>query len=449
MRMGLVLVFLRFSELHQILTYKMGFNLHLLYIFGLPTLIGAFACGGFRRAFTGPGIYCSCFAIWLVLATPFSTWRGGSFEILNDYLRTNIVMLFVIAGLIVTWSEVRQLMMAVVWGGLINILTAKLFPEALSGSRLGLEFGSLANPNDFAAHLLLILPFLIWAVASAKSRIFRAIAAVGAALGLYLILGTASRGALVGIVAACLYALFRGTARIRTALLICAPIAAMVLVFIISPTVLARLLTFSTDMQTADSGEAAASAMAREYLLRKSIEYTFTHPLFGVGAGEFKEFEGTHNIVTGTHGQWQEAHNSLTQVASECGIPAVILMIASIVSALRLIGRTLKRARTSREYADIANAAFFVNLGCIGFFTAFQFVNFAYFFYVPAICGIAIALSRAADIEFGSRLAAAPMPGYGNQQQRVPRRPPISPFKPIPSIPPILQVRTRSDRPAL
>jgi hypothetical protein len=39
----------------------------------------------------------------------------------------------------------------------------------------------------------------------------------------------------------------------------------------------------------------------------------------------------------------------------------------------------------------------------VAFCTAIAFVNFAYFFYLPAMAGLAIAMSKAAQVEFQSR----------------------------------------------
>ena len=101
-RFLVVLVFIRFSMLHQLLTYKLGANLFLLYIFGLPPVLGFLFTGGFRRAVRfRVALYWLLFAGCLLLACIFSTWRGGSAAVVVTYLRTDFLMLFLIAGLTV------------------------------------------------------------------------------------------------------------------------------------------------------------------------------------------------------------------------------------------------------------------------------------------------------------------------------------------------------------
>ena len=48
-------------------------------------------------------------------------------------------------------------------------------------------------------------------------------------------------------------------------------------------------------------------------------------------------------------------------------------------------------------------AAFFIMLGMVGYCTAIAFLNFAYFFYLPAMAGLAISFNRAAQREFRAR----------------------------------------------
>ncbi len=402
--LGLLLLFLRISMLHQVQTVMMGFNLYLLYLFGIPAIIGVVVAGGLRRAFRGrPAYYWTGFAIWMFLAIPFSSYRRGSAELLLTYLRTDLIMLFVTGGLAVTWRECKRLMHAIAWGVVVNLMCARVFLKGVgSDNRVSLEFGSISNPNDLAAHLLFALPFLLWVAMSSRFILMRLFAMLGVVYGLYVILGTGSRGALVALGAATVYFLVRGTARQRLVLVGIAPIAAAVLLTAVPTRILQRLTSFSAN--SADSvQEAIESSMLREYLLKTSIDYTLQHPLFGVGPGQFSSFEGMNNQIIGTHGYWHEAHNTFTQVSSECGIPAAILFIAGIVSTFLLLNRTFRQARNRPDCADIRAAVFCVSLALVAFCTAIAFVNFAYFFYLPAMAGLAIAMSKAAQVEFQSR----------------------------------------------
>jgi len=405
------MLFLRISMLHQIQTRMMHFNLRLLYIVGIPALLGTLLAGGVQRSFKGkPAYFYTAYAMWIAIAIPFSYWRGGSFNLLKDYLRTDMPMLFMVAGLAITWRECRILMYAVAWGAAVNLLSAGLFAnETQYGYRAGMEFGSIANPNDFAGHLLLVLPFLLWVCLNSKNFIIKLAAFIGIGIGLKLMLATASRGAFIGLGVEVLFFLWRGTSRQRIALLTLAPVAAGAMLLLVPSAALRRIVSFSSDnITSAEQLEAIESSQSREYVLKKSIEYMFSHPIFGVGPGLFADYEGAHNTVFGVHGYWHDTHNSFTQAGSECGIPALCFLVGGILSTFFLLNRIYREAVMRPDCQDLRNAAFCIMLGFTGFVVATAFLNFAYFFYQPTMGGFAILLSVAARDEMRLRASGAP-----------------------------------------
>src|SRR5579863_6132034 len=105
--LGLALVFLRVSAFHQVQTVLMHANLKLLYVVGIPALTGTVLCGGLPRAFKkSPTWYWIGFGVWTSVACLASTWRSDSvLRITLPYLRTNIIFMVIVAGLIVGWKE--------------------------------------------------------------------------------------------------------------------------------------------------------------------------------------------------------------------------------------------------------------------------------------------------------------------------------------------------------
>src|SRR5579862_6830078 len=102
------LVFLNFSMLHQLSTLLLHVNLYLLFVVGIPAVLGFFLTGGLPRALRcSPVRWWLLYACWIAAACPFSIWRGGSFAHLNDYVRTVIPVLLVISGLTLSWRETQ------------------------------------------------------------------------------------------------------------------------------------------------------------------------------------------------------------------------------------------------------------------------------------------------------------------------------------------------------
>ena len=406
--LGFLLLFVRTSMLHELQVRLMGIDLHLLWVFGLPALLGVVLAGGIQRTLRSrTAWYWIGFAAWIALTVPGSVWKMGSALLFLSYVRVDLIMLFIVGGLVYTWWQCKMMMYAIAGGAVVDLFYARLLvKEGVYGDRLGLESGSIANPNDFAAHLLLTLPFLLWVAVSTKSVVLRLFALAGVALGTYTILRTASRGALVALVVAALFMLWRGTVPQRLALLAGASVLVPALLVALPKETLQRLTSFSNDASALQ--EAVGSSAMRVYLLRKSLDYALHNPIFGVGAGQFAWAEGIQSRIGGTtHGYWHETHNTYTQVASECGIPAFILFVAGIVSTWLLLNSTWRQARARPDCKDIAAASFFVMLAMVAFCTAIFFLSFAYFFYLPALAGLGIALDRTARAEFSSRAARA------------------------------------------
>jgi putative inorganic carbon (hco3(-)) transporter len=402
--MALSLVFIKFAMLQEIQAYVMGFKGYVLYIFGVPAILGVIVSGGIRRAMGGwPAWFWSLFSVWLFICIPFSSWKGDSFRVARGFLLYQFVLLVVISGLVLSWRECRLVVKAIGIAAIVNLIAARLFGAMSGGAeRLTLDFGMVANSNDYAAHLLLTVPFLLIFVYNSKSVVLRIGACLVLAGGALIILRTGSRGALVAMGADILFVLWRGSVRQRIVLACLIPLTAAAILPFVPADVLKRIRSFSASGENV-SVEAMESSQARSYLLRKAFEYAVEFPLAGVGPGQFSNYEGGHNEVYGKHGMYHSAHNSFILAFAETGVIGGILVLAAYCSTFLLLNRTYRRAKLRPDCKDIQNVAFCLMLAMVGFCVAIAFLNFTYFFYGPALGGLAISVWRAADVEFSRR----------------------------------------------
>ena len=173
-----------------------------------------------------------------------------------------------------------------------------------------------------------------------------------------------------------------------------------------------RILSFSEGGSNV-SEEAMESSEMRRYLLKQSLIYTFEHPIFGVGLAQFSDYEGGHGTAFAGHGSWHATHNSFTQVSSECGLPALALYLAAIVSTFLMANRVYRQACQRKNCEDIRIASFCITLSMVVYCTGILFVNFAYFIYLPLLTSLVIAVHRAAEVEFANRPIDPVAPQYG------------------------------------
>jgi O-antigen ligase len=392
---ALVLVFLRFSYLPETITYITGTNTYVLYIFGSLALIGVVAFGGLKRTFRyTPARLWLAFLVCLVLAVPFSSWRGGSFRLAESYLRTDFIMLLVTAGLAVSWVECRYLMYAIALAALFNLLTARLLMiQTVESDRLFLQSkGMISDPNDLAAHLLLVLPFPLFVILRERTHLaLRLILVAAMTYGMFLILRTGSRGGLVAFVFTLGFILMFSPPRQKVALLIAASVIIVILVSLLPGPTWNRLKSFSEGQET--SKVAMESAESRKYLLKKSIELTFKKPLFGVGPGQFQNYEGREAIAEHRQGNWHATHNTYTQISSECGIPALVFFLGAIASTFGTLRKIRKKALMMKK-DEIVTAASCITVGLTGYVAASLFLANGYRFQFLAISGLVIAIWR-------------------------------------------------------
>lgn len=411
-RAGLGMLFVMIAGLSEILATKLHVNTYLLYFVAPPAILGAVFTGGLGRTLRHrASLMWLGFFGWMLISVPFSSWMGDSVNVLRSYAEFSLPLMFIVGGLPLNFREVRSTFYTIAAGGLAVIVASRLFGTEDNG-RMDLAGvnTSIGNSNDLASLLILVLPFLLFiAMDRRRAAVIRYSIIVPAAYGMVIIFGTASRGALVALAVSFVFVLFRASARQRIAALAIAVTLAGSVPFFLGSNARERLGSLFGGQHE----EAKESAESRSYLLKQSLLYTVQHPLFGIGPGQFANYEGGHAVLEGKIGNWHETHNSFTEVSSECGMPALVFFVLGIGSALFSVSRIYQKARRG-GYTEIANAGFCYLLSMVGYVVSITFLSNAFRFYLPAMIGLAISLSAAAAREMS---AGAPA-----EAARIPRR---------------------------
>jgi O-antigen ligase len=395
---SLAVLFVRFTVLPEVVAYITGVDTYLLYVTAVPAIAACLLSGGLRRTFRLRAPYWwMAFFVWMVLATPFSFWPGGSARMLFDYVRTDLVFMVIAGGLAVQWGEIRALFYTIAAASLVNLVTAQLFMDTANGRISVSASGTIGNSNDLSAHLLLVLPFLLFVTMDRKrTLLIRIPLLLGIAYGLRIILGTASRGALLALMVGFLFMLWRASPAQRVLTMVGAVLLGGLFAVVLPSVTLSRL----GNLFGGEHREAEESGEIRSYLVKQSIQYTIKHPIFGIGPGQFPNFEGHTRVTEGKTGAWKSTHCDFTQVSAESGIPALIFFLAALGSAFSVVFRTQRRA-VQKGNVEIANACFCYLLSMVMFLVASAFIPNAYYFYMPVMVGLAVSIKFAADRQLG------------------------------------------------
>ncbi len=388
-------LFLRFSLLHEYIAIKLHANLYILVVVG-GIAYTALLRGEVWRRVKNAKVFRAWlfFSALLAIGVPFGLWPGGSYAIVMPFVKDNVLCIPLIGALFGSWTLLRRILLVIASAGVVVVGLSCLYPTDVGG-RMGVGWnGSVANPNDVAGHLLFLIPFLFIAGFSSYVKgVLRPLYLLSIPFAMFLLLKTGSRGAFIGLAALVLFLFLTGNARIRIGFVLCAPIVFCGLFAFLPKSSFDRLFTFTSGSPNHE--EAIESYEARQNLLRMSIAATLEHPILGVGAGQFGSYEGNKAIEEGhPHNNWQEAHNSFTQVSSETGIPALLCMLYATFGSIRIFWRTRKLASKNSRAQEIASAAQFLFVGAAAFCVCIFFLNFGYKMYLPFLTGLAIALER-------------------------------------------------------
>jgi O-antigen ligase len=356
----------------------------------------------------------------MILSTPFSSWRGGSVEHLTMFFKSEWTMLLVMGGLAVTWREVKLLYMTLAASGLLSVAMAKLLlKQTGADGRMELDIpgSSIANSNDMAAHMLLLLPFLLFLMFRPKQNfLIRLLSLAGVLTSIYVTLGSGSRGAMIalGVMGGMLFFQASGIRKILVLLLL--PVILIGVFFTLPTGVKNRLFNFdkSYEREGAEGAEAVASLQIRNQLMEHALWYTLQHPLLGIGPGQFPVYDDRASRAEGKRrGSWHNPHIVYLQISSECGIPALLFYLGAIGGSLMGSWRIWKQTGLYPQLSELRVAAQTLTLTALSFYTAILFLPIAYKMYLPALSGLAISMIFVAQKELAQIRKQAANPASG------------------------------------
>jgi hypothetical protein len=390
---ALLFIFLRFSFLHEFVFAKLGWNIHPIIILGslsyLCTVLSGRFTSGFRSRITWMWLG---FAFWMGLATATSWWRGASVPLYLAFLDSSLPVLFVLPAVLTNRQSARRVLDTIGIACMAMALLGALNKDFKAG-RLNIDaVGSdIQDPNDYAAHVILMLPALVYLTfRPGRSLVMKALGVGFVALSLAQILSTGSRGGLTSLALTGIYVFAIAKGRVKAGLILAVPCLLLAALPFVPSESLERLGTiFSADAPQAT--EAVESSEQRFALLRESIRITFEHPLLGVGPGVFMDYQADQAKQTGASALWHVTHNSYTQVSSECGLPALICYSAALFLTFTCFRRTAKK-----EPSDLAEVAAVASVMLVGFCCCMLFLSMAYNVHLLILSALAVCLASPA-----------------------------------------------------
>jgi O-antigen ligase len=358
----------------------------------------------------------------MVGTAPFSIWPGGAIATVTDVFLKVLLVFLLLCHALSTPRRLRAMgwilvisMGYVAGRGVFDYVRGI---NLLAGGRLhGPVGGLMGNPNDLAMTMVTFLPLAMLIALSPGRWLARAFSGSIGLVMIATILLTRSRAGLLGLcVVIPLVVVQAGRLRLVVAALLVAGL------LVASPIVPAEFWQRAVSIANPEEDE-TGSREARKLLMVEAWRTFLDHPVTGVGAGQFKNYNPPERLEP-----WRETHNVVLQMLVELGVLggavfAYLLWraVTSLVRARRWLWRervgTAPAAFQPDERAWLYTHTAAVTAGFAGWFTCAQFSSAGYywtFYYLFAliVAGAAVAeqrvtLARRAGVARPVTLAAA------------------------------------------
>lgn len=356
--------------------------------------------GGVKYLNTTIGRSVCALVLWMAFVTPFSTWRGGSANYIFWYLSLWVVLMLVVAAAPRGVRDIARLGYVTAAACLFHLI---LNGGSDSGGRYALK-GTFGNSDDVALLAGYAIPFVILFAQQRRSAVLRlTVLSLGVGFLIVLIGRTGTRAAIPALIIMIVVYFKYSTAAGRMGIALFTALALLLTIAVLPRETLSRFGTIVDSFeinsigQNGQTSEAMASTAERHDLIMDALQMTRSNPLFGVGPGEFPDYRFKYlRYSNGAPKHYFPSHNTYLQIASETGIPGVIIYVFFLWSLYRTIRRTHKLNAISNhpdsrfigQICVALQAAFVYFAACAVFMTCdrhpHQFV----------LAGMAIALER-------------------------------------------------------
>jgi len=361
------------------------------------------------------------FTLWAFLTVPLGIWPGGSFGVLKDTWLKTVIVFYMLGAILLAWRDCKAAFYTMALASATIVVLSFKFANMSSG-RLAFGYGTLGNPNDFAAYLLVGAPFCVYAMLRA-GPFMRVVWFATVVMLLMQVMKTGSRGAMIALSILVLYMFWKSAVMLKLAMVLCLVALLAAAPILLPRSVLNRYATLfggspsPEDLESRQGEFAEASSDSRTALFLISLEQTVRHPVLGVGIGMFSVAAANAMKTEGKRGKYMQTHNLYTQVSSEMGLPGLVLYVAALWEAIS--GLRFVRKHGARVNPDLVRMAVCLNASWILFLGAGLFSSVAYHIPVAFLLGFSYVLKHLVVTQLkvpAGQTVAAPARHFGSAQ---------------------------------
>ncbi|MBF0309559.1 MAG: putative O-glycosylation ligase, exosortase A system-associated [Magnetococcales bacterium] len=357
------------------LTWSFAYEFRFNYIVAIATILGIFFAKDIAKKIpiTNVTITWLFFVFWICLTTYFAL----SGKALWEWQRTMKIQAMILVTLLVIRD--RKWIEALVWVIALSLgfwgVKGGLFTLLYGGSYhvYGPDDSFFGDNNTMALAILMAMPLLYYVYLRLDKPIYKIGMLVVMFLNLVTIIGTYSRGGLVGLMVMGLSMVWK-TNRRFSILFILAIVAQLGFVFMPEKWQerMLGITMFSQEEVVAE--DASVSGRINSWLF--ALNLVADRPILGAG---FSAFTKANFDLYAPVKEVHDAHSIYFEVLAEQGIPGFTLFILLFVQAFLLGRRILRMVRSRPDLVWAKELASMVQNSLIGYAVAGAFLGMAYF----------------------------------------------------------------------
>jgi hypothetical protein len=350
------------------------------------------------------GMCMGALTVLYAINIPFSSWKAGSFETFKDDWLKSLTAFLIAGALVTTVRHCRTSLNSIGFGAGMGAVLV-IWKGQITGGRLVMGRGTFGNSNEIAFDVLLGLPFLTLIVLDGKSgKLKRLLAFCLIGVSVVALLRSGSRAGIIGFAVLCFLLFLRTSVAGKAAMAFVAIVFVMLVMTVFPNSLKERYLSIIlgsdvkemalNNAEARQLDQAVSSSAARRALMMNAIKVSVSHPIFGVGIGQFGTYMTGVEKLQGLHSGWQGTHNTYLQISSEAGTPALIVFLIMMWLSFKGLRGLYKRADLidAPESREIANMAFALNASLVAYAVCVFFDYVAYAATLPVLAGFTIAL---------------------------------------------------------
>jgi len=339
-------------------------------------------------------------ALIMLGTAPFSIWPGGAVGVVTDLFSKVVVVYALILNTLTTRQRFEQFVTVVVlscsYVAVKAVVDYGLGVHLVEQNRLEGQGGLFGNPNDMALNMVAFLPLAIIVMLWRGRPLVRGTLAIGTLALVAAIIFSKSRGGTLGLLAMIAVLLYQ-VRRVRPSVAVAVIVAGLVTIPLLPSSFTQRMSSIMNPEE-----DITGSREARKRLMREAYQAYLDHPVFGLGAGQFHNYNPADREEV-----WHEAHNAWLQVASELGTGGLLVFtvivgsgfVAGLQGVAAVRRSRPRRTRRSREPAALIARrdrlqlyASAVLASLTGWVVAAMFASVAYYWTLYLVLGLAITL---------------------------------------------------------